>query len=362
MFHTQQILLEKGYHKLEIRGGHTIQPVNNQIKMGFKFMIRDVSLIIPSQNAEKNLFKLLYCIPDWETIPNEIIIVDSSDDKLIIPDYFNIFVKNNNIKLSIIHGKSLYPGHARNIGINSSDNNFLAFLDTSTMPKKTWLSSGLEIVSTQNSAGVWGKTYYEADKFLAKICKASTFGDKPIKTFPGSILKKNVFNRCGLFIENTRAGEDGDWMGRVLLHDLDISVPYEFLTYGELKELSLLKIIKKWFRNYVHSSQLPYSRAHKNFYYYGLSLFAVLVAFNWNAVTASWDTESPLYVPNITKLSLLILLISYTFLRGIYMPSKKGISLKFILPINFIFISLFSAMIDFVKILAFALSKFTKKI
>ena len=361
MFHTQQILLEKDYHKLEIRGGPTIQPVNNQIKMEFKFMIRDVSLIIPSRNAEKNLFKLLRCIPDWDIIPKEIIIVDSSDDKLIIPNYFNIFVKNNNIKLSIIYGKSLYPGHARNIGINSSNNNLIAFLDTSTIPKRTWLSSGLEIVSTQNSAGVWGKTYYDADKFLAKIYRASTFGNKPIKTFPGSILKKNVFNRCGLFIETTRAGEDGDWISRSIVHGLNISITNEFLNYGELNEVNAQQILKKWFRNYTHSSQLPYSKAHKDFYYYGISFLAVLVAFNWNAVLASWDSESILYLPNITKISILILLISYILIRGIFIPRRKGVSLKFIFPINFIFISFFSGVLDFVKVLAFAFGKFKKR-
>jgi glycosyltransferase involved in cell wall biosynthesis len=325
-------------------------------------MIRDVSLIIPSQNAEKNLFKLLKCISEWDIIPNEIIIVDSSDDKLIIPNYFNIFVKNNNIKLSVIYGKNLYPGHARNIGIEASNNNIVAFLDTSTMPKRTWLSSGLEILSTQNSSGVWGKTYYEADKFLAKIYKASTFGDKPIKTLPGSILKKNVFKRCGLFIETTRAGEDGDWINRSIVHGLNISIPYEFLNYSEFNEVNAQQILRKWFRNYSHSSQLPYSKVHRDFYYYGVSFFAVLVAFNWNAVLASWDSESALYIPNITKISALVILISYIFIRGIFIPKRKGVSLKFIFPINFIIISFFSAMIDFVKILAFAFSKFTKKI
>ena len=324
-------------------------------------MIRDVSLIIPSQNAEKKLFTLLSSIPNWDAIPNEIIIVDSSNNRLITPNSFNIFVEKNKINLLIIHGKDIYPGHARNIGINHSNNNLLAFLDTSTIPRKTWLSSGLDIFSTQESEGVWGKTYYEADKFLAKILKASTYGEKAIKTFPGSILKKNVFNKCGLFIETTRAGEDGDWISRVTLHRLNISTPYEFLTYGELKELNVLKIIKKWFRNYLHSSRLPYSRAHRSFYYYGISFFAVMVAFNWNAVLASWDTKNALYVPNITKISALILFISYTFVRGIFIPSKKGVSLKFILPVNFIFISFFSGVLDFTKVLAFIFSKLIKK-
>ena len=319
-------------------------------------------MFLANQNAEKNLFNLLSCIPDWDAIPNEIIIVDSSDDMLIIPNYFNIFVKNNNIKLSIIYGESLYPGHARNIGINSSNNRLIAFLDTSTIPKRTWLSSGLEIITTQNSSGVWGKTYYEADKFLTKIYKASTFGDKPIKTFPGSILKKNVFNRCGLFIETTRAGEDGDWISRSIVHGLNISIPYEFLNYGELNEINAQQILKKWFRNYAHSTQLPYAKPHRDFYYYAISFIAVLVAFNWNAVLASWDSESILYIPNITKISVLTVIISYIFIRGIFIPKRKGVSFSFIFPINFIFISFFSVVLDFVKVLAFAFGKFTKKI
>jgi glycosyltransferase involved in cell wall biosynthesis len=324
-------------------------------------MIKSISLIIPSQNAENKLFKLLSCIPDWDIIPNEIIIVDSSDDKLIIPNYFNIFVKKNDIKLLIIHGRDIYPGHARNIGINHSNNNLLAFLDTSTLPNQTWLSSGLEIMRAQKTEGVWGKTYYKANTFLTKIYKASTYGERPIETFPGSILKKSVFNRCGLFIETTRAGEDGDWMSRVKLHNLNISIPYEFLSYGEFQELNLQQIIKKWFRNYVHSSRLPYSMAHRSFYYYGISFLAVVVAFNWNAVLASWDTDNSLYVPNITKISILSLIITYICIRGIFIPSKKGVNLKFILPINFILISFFSGLLDFTKILAFIFSKSTNK-
>ena len=337
------------------------RPLNNQIRMGLKAMIRNVSLIIPSQNVEKKLLKLLSDIPDWYIIPNEIIIVDSSDDKFTIPNYFNNFAKNNNINLSIIYGQSLYPGHARNIGINCSNNNLLAFLDTSTIPKRTWLSSGLEIISTQNSSGVWGKTYYEADKFHTKIYRAATFGEKPIRTFPGSILNKDVFNTCGLFIQTTRAGEDGDWISRCAEHGLKISMPHEVLNYGDLNELNTQKIVKKWFRNYKYSSQLAYSKTHRDFYYYGIAFLLVLLAFNWNAVLASWDNESTLYVPNITKISLLIIFGSYTFIRGIFLPRRKGVSLKFILPINFIFISFFSVMLDFVKVLAFACAKFTKR-
>ena len=42
-------------------------------------MVKEISLIIPSQNAEEKILNLLSCIPNWEIFPNEIIIIDSSE-------------------------------------------------------------------------------------------------------------------------------------------------------------------------------------------------------------------------------------------------------------------------------------------
>ncbi len=323
-------------------------------------MVKEISLIIPSQDAETSLVKLLRGILDWDVYPNEIIIVDSSKKKILIPEDFQSFTKNNGIKLIITHGKRYYPGHARNIGISKSSNSLLAFLDTSTYPCKSWLSSGLSIINSENTKGVWGNTYYEADKYFSKIFRASTYGEEPIKTFPGSILKKNIFNRCGLFIESTRAGEDGDWMSRAELQEINMSTPNKFLNHDELNRSSLKKLIKKWFRNHVFGSKLPFFRAHKDFYYYALSFVAVIVAFNWNWILASWDEENIFFIPNITKISILLIFIIYIFVRGVFIPQKKGVSLFFIFPVNFILIAFLSGFLDMTKALAFAFSKLNK--
>ena len=231
-------------------------------------MIKEVSLVIPSQNTEIELHQLLRSIPNWEAFPNEIVIVDSSENKLLIPEDFKLFTKKLNIRLLIIYEKDLYPGHARNIGISNSKNTLLAFLDTSTFPSNRWLSSGLNLINIKNNEGVWGNTFYQADTFTSKIFRACTFGENPIRTFPGSIFNKNIFDRCGLFIETTRAGEDGDWMSRVDLHEIKISSPEEVLSYDKLNFTSIKKLIKKWFRNYKHTSKLPFFSAHKSYYYY----------------------------------------------------------------------------------------------
>ncbi|MDC3244800.1 glycosyltransferase [Gammaproteobacteria bacterium] len=323
-------------------------------------MVKNISLIIPSLNAEKKLVHLLTKLLDWEVIPNEIIIVDSSQRKFLIPKILDSSIKKLNISLIIIYGDNLYPGHARNIGIANSTNSLLAFLDTSTHPNTKWLSSGLYLMNKNNSQGVWGNTYYEAKTYTSKIIRACTFGNKPIKTFPGSILKKDIFIKCGLFIESTRAGEDGDWMSRLNVHKITICHPDEYLNYDDLNNMSIIQLLKKWFRNYTFSGKLPHRRLQKDYYFYFISIVAVLVAYNWNTVIASWDTESIYFIPNITKISLFLMIIIYLFIRGIMLPRKKGINYSFIFPINFLIISMVSACIDFTKALAFGYSKFKK--
>lgn len=320
-----------------------------------------VSLIIPVQNANEELCILLKLIPRWHALPNEIIIIDSSKPRLKLPEDFESFTKKLKIKLLLIHNDNLYPGHARNIGITNASNFLLAFLDTSTHPTKEWLSNNLNIINHSDADGVWGATCYKADNFSTKIFRACTYGEKPITTLPGSIFKKNVFDKCGLFIESVRAGEDGDWMSRVNLQNINVINSSQFLNYNQLNNLSFFSLLKKWFIYNTFVARLPFFRAHKDYYYYAISFLAVLIAYNWNMILASWDEESFLYIPNITKISILIIFIIYAYIRGIFLPYKKGVSLKFIFPINFIFIFIFSAILDATKALAFTYSKFRKR-
>jgi len=66
------------------------------------------------------------------------------------------------------------------------------------------------------------------------------------------------------------------------------------------------------------------------------------------------------FIPNVTKISVLIIILTYLFLRGVVLPMRKGASLKFIFPLNFILISLMSFFLDLTKTIAFGYSKFFK--
>ena len=324
-------------------------------------MLKPVSLIIPfkSDKSEKEkLFTLLRGIPNWKEVSSEIIIINTDQKQLSFPSDIELFIKQHNINFCIFHQEGLYPGQARNIGIYNASNSLLAFLDTSTHPSNDWLSNGLHIINTNNYEGVWGKTYYQAKNFLPKIFRASTYGEKPIQTLPGSILHKNVFKKCGLFIESTRAGEDADFMSRAKLHNVNICESEIFLNYDKLDKISFKEIIKKWYRNYFHAASMPYLRAHKDIYFYGISFLAIIIAYNWNRVFDPTGIENDFFIPNVTKISILIIFLAYLFLRGVVLPIRKGTPLKFVFPLNFIFISLMSFFLDLTKTIAFGYSKF----
>ena len=60
-------------------------------------MIKDVSLIIPNKSDEDKLSILLSSMLNWKAIPNEIIIINTSENEIFIPNDFRSFCKNKNI-------------------------------------------------------------------------------------------------------------------------------------------------------------------------------------------------------------------------------------------------------------------------
>ncbi len=317
----------------------------------------NISLIIPIKNNSNQLNKLLNSIEQWTLFPKQIILVDSSDLKFEVSQQFEIFCCNNNISINSIHEKNLFPGNARNLGIKNSNFEFIAFLDTNTMPNKNWLKNNFTNLIKSGSEGILGSTIYNAINKKEKLIRAATYGIKPLNTLPGSIFSIDVIKKCGLFIDSVRAGEDQDWMVRLNLHKVKIINSKEILVYDGLLGFSYFDILKKWFRNYYSASKLPYLRSHKDWYFYGMSFILIIVAFNWNAIMANWYSSSIFYIPHITKISLVALTFLYISLRGVYYPLLKGLKLNFIFPLNFLKLVTLSFALDAAKLAAFIFSK-----
>ena len=325
-------------------------------------MKAEVSLIIPCLNSEDGLNKLLTNITTWSILPAEILIVDSSAVKPIISKIFTDFCDDQIISFKFIEKNNLYPGKARNVGIQSASYPVLAFLDISTIPSQKWLEVAWKEINTKKIDGIWGSTVYKANSWFHTIIRAVTFGNLPIITLPGSLINAKVFETSGLFIGSTRAGEDADWMSRVALHNFKFIESTEHATYNGLTEMTFLRLIKKWYRNYAFSAKLPYLNAHKDVYFYFVAFFLMAVAFNWNNLSydytlSGWNINSFAYIPNITKVSILFFASMYISARCIYLPFRKGASLSFLF-LNMPAIILLSIILDMVKVSAFCHARF----
>ena len=92
-----------------------------------------VSIVIPIHNDSQLLDKILYTLSKQTFLPKEILIIDSSTNdaaNVILEEY------NDSIPVTYHHEKKAYPGKARNLGVELAKGEWIAFLDSKTIPDK----------------------------------------------------------------------------------------------------------------------------------------------------------------------------------------------------------------------------------
>jgi hypothetical protein len=254
-----------------------------------------------------------------------------------------------------------FTGSARNIDIKASNYKILAFLDTSIIVEYPWLEYGYNKIINEKYDLVFGKTLYLTNTNKDKVILASTYGFNPIATLPGSLLKKEIFNFTGIFLENIRAGEDAEWLYRLSMHKIRKCFNSKIIYYKNLKGKTYIFFLKKWFRNYSYSKKLSYLNNSKELYFIFSSLFLFILSFSWNSFASSWSVNDPFYIPHVTKITIISILLFYYFIRAVFIPFKKGVNFNFLLKHSFPRILIFSILLDLTKCLAFISSKFKKK-
>ena len=240
------------------------------------FNLLPVTLIIPSHNNHKNLYELLNSVIFWSKYPSEVIVSDNSTRKFIIEKKLKNIYKKKKISIKILYKKNSFPGKARNLAIKKATFSNLAFLDTSTFCKNDWLEVSYNLLK-KNVDAVIGQTNYLAFSYFSKLFRASSFGSEKLKTLPGSIIKKKVFNKIGLFLEKTRSGEDGFFFKNLLKNNINIVYSTSVIDYCQILEINILLLFKKWFRNYYHSASLKFMYLQRSIYLIFFSFFLVSI-------------------------------------------------------------------------------------
>jgi glycosyltransferase involved in cell wall biosynthesis len=323
---------------------------------------RGLSLVIPSNHPDKCLIELLRIVMSGTYLPDEILIVrsgamrkidDSSFQKFSVSPNLNEFVSENKVSIRVCDVAFAFPGEARNIGVENALGDVIAFLDVKTIPNETWLERSIEILKNSNVDGVWGSRLYKSNTFLGEIIRDAIYGNKPVKSVAGSVIRKDVFAVTGKMISWVPAGEDGDWINRVEAHKLSfISCGDPNHNYWGLDNKPLSFFVKKWWRYYHYSRLLPVNDRDR-WAAYGLFYIVVLFfAFNWNYKISDVLLGSPLVVPHITTGLAIAGPVIYAFVRGIYLPLRRKTPFLWVFPVRFVLILSIAIILDLVKIFA----------
>ena len=82
---------------------------------------------------------------------------------------------------------------------------------------------------------------------------------------------------------------------------------------------------------------------------YTVFLFIFLSVFNWNAVVADWVEDTVFYIPHITKIFVVLVLVSSVLVRGLFKPVSNKVKLNYLLPFRWLFIGTIGVILDIVK-------------
>lgn len=320
----------------------------------------NITLIIPSNSSGLKLNFFFKNVQKWECFPREIILINSHKKKQHLDKSILFFLKKRKVKLKIIHRPNFYPGAARNTGIQISTYDTLAFLDISTHAPNGWLQYGYNKINKDKYSIIRGKTLYVSFTEKEKIIQAATYGFKSLTTLPGTIVKKNIFNIVGTFLNYIRAGEDAEWFYRINVHRIPTCVNKKSIEYHGLRGITYLSIIRKWFRNYKSANSLTYLNNSRDIYFVVFSILALTLSFNWNFVVYHWRQDEVFYIPHVTKISIFLIGLLYFIFRGIVIPLKKGTSLSYLFSGALFKISILSFFLDLTKMLTFCLAKIKK--
>ena len=225
----------------------------------------------------------------------------------------------------------------------SSEENIIAYVDCGLDIPSNWLESSLNQMNKNNSDMVSVRIFTDGENIIDKSFIAQTYGFKNNQIcLPGSLIKRNVFNLIGLFLNKARASYDTDFIKKFHNHNLKQSINDKVI----LKYLGI---------NYTNSL----SNGARKVYSYSLDA--------WNAA----GDKKPIIYIFLFIISLitfflssqifLILMISYLILRSILIPiykSKKSLSL--IISYNIFYLLIAGMIIDISRIGAYIKSFITK--
>jgi glycosyltransferase involved in cell wall biosynthesis len=275
--------------------------------------MKNISVIIPTYHFADVAKRVIQATLNQTLRPTELIIIDSSSDNSI-EDLANGL--ESDIPIVYQRVDQAFPGEARNKGAAIASQDWLAFLDSKTVPVSDWLESNFKALDESKADIIFGTTKYLASSSFQKCLQACVYGLKTIETTPGTLIQKSNFDKIGGFREGVRTGDDMEWRETIKRSTLSYISPKRIsLTYNELPE-HLLPTLKRFFIYQLHTSRVDIQNTSKSIMFSFFLIFMTILVPKWNSIVG-WE-DSIFYFPNITKLyisSLAVFALLIIFLK-----------------------------------------------
>ena len=372
-----------------------------------------VSVIIPSYQSTSYIIKTLKALEDQSILPNEVIIVDEDlDNKLskIIKDFkFKINInhikyngksfppnkRNTGVKnaknefLAFLDVKTIPNKNwiEEGIKIIKKNKNLVAFGSTnynykSKFQKILFLCTyGYKKYETLPGTIITKENFLKIGYFIENVragddiewrirAKSKTksfllnkFGSLNYQSLPKNILevqnKYITYSFYNAFV-NVQQNIKNLYLIIFLMLSFIIIPKWNFIIGDWVKNpLYIPNITKKYIITIlvIYLIFIVFSLFRRNFYlrffntfYSYFVLFLVFISiFYWNDKIANWAEESIWYVPHITKIFIISILIISIVYRGIIRPYLNSVKLRELLPFNWFFAGIIGLYIDIIK-------------
>ena len=171
-----------------------------------------ISVVIPNYNRINQLKRAVNSVLNQTYSINEIIIVDDCSLSFIRDEIKSTFIKNDKIKL-IFNKKNMGGAFSRNIGVQNSRNDIIAFLDSDDFWKKDKIKKQINLIVPKNNFHL---VYCAQDKIeLHRGNVLEQLIEGWIMPNPSSILiTKESFLKIGGFDKTLVSCQDHDFWFR----------------------------------------------------------------------------------------------------------------------------------------------------
>jgi glycosyltransferase involved in cell wall biosynthesis len=173
------------------------------------------SIIIPSLNEEKYIYKILNNLKAQTFKDFELILVDanSADNTLKIVNQYK-----DKYSLKIISSKKRNLSHQRNLGAEKATGNYFFFIDADNSIPNNFLEISKKFIDENNCEAIIPKVTPENNAFFDKVSyplsiwlvKLSLLTPRPFSTGGNLIISNAAFKKTKGFNEKVYIGEDHD--------------------------------------------------------------------------------------------------------------------------------------------------------